>query len=119
MLLGQSRTWICLNDPRRGAVYHASPPGEGETVVLVADTSFDALIRGRVTVEELAELGVVRVYGEERKRQSSRLPPPRHARYERKARTFLGDRDEGHLVPVEDVDELSEVAERAREPVDL
>jgi hypothetical protein len=32
---------------------------------------------------------------------------------------LLGDRDEGDLVTVKDLDELGEIGERARQPVDL
>jgi hypothetical protein len=65
VLLTQSGAWMRFNDPNLGAIYHADPPAEGETELLLPDMVYAALLDGKMSVQGAAELGLLRVYGAE------------------------------------------------------
>ena len=64
VLLTQSGAWMRFNDPEFGARYHTSPPGQGELTILLPDIAYSELLSGKLDVEDLLNLKVLRIFGE-------------------------------------------------------
>lgn len=63
VLLTQSGTWIRLNDPASGAVFHSDPPGPDDTKILLSDQALEGLLTGNLSVDMLEEHGLIRIHG--------------------------------------------------------
>ena len=64
VLLTQTGAWMRFNDPEFGARYHTSPPGQGELTILLPDVAYFELLGGKLDVEDLVDLKVLRIFGE-------------------------------------------------------
>lgn len=64
VLLTQSHTWIRLNDPVHGAVFHSNPPEADGTVIMLPDRAFEGLLEGTYSVSEVEKYGIMRIHGD-------------------------------------------------------
>ncbi|QSP93290.1 hypothetical protein LPB19_08560 [Marinobacter salinisoli] len=63
VLLTQTGAWMRLNDPTNGAEYHTSRPSEDELTVLIPDLAYAELLDGKLTIEDLLKLKLLKLYG--------------------------------------------------------
>ena len=64
VLLTQTGAWMRFNDPEFGARYHTSPPDQGELTILLPDVAYSGLLSGKLDVDDLMNLKVLRIFGE-------------------------------------------------------
>ena len=64
VLLTQSGAWMRFNDPIFGARYHTAPPDQGELTILLPDIAYSELLSGKLDVDDLMNLKVLRIFGD-------------------------------------------------------
>lgn len=63
VLLTQTGAWMRFNDPEFGAKYHTSAPDQGELTILLPDIAYSELLSGKLSVDDLIHLKVLRIFG--------------------------------------------------------